>query len=149
MKYRCKICGQIVDIKEGEKCPICGAKFENLEPVVENNNSSPQVNNQNQSNNNNSTTSSNTNNSTNDNATSSSPTYIGVPNPNDFYYSYHHGKIEYSTMDACLNSAIDISLKDTIDILNTNCIDVMDGAGNLLGIYLYINCSSGNCDKYK
>jgi len=35
MKFRCKVCGQIVEVKEGEACPICGAKFEMLEPVAE------------------------------------------------------------------------------------------------------------------
>ena len=33
MKYRCKVCGQIVDIKEGDRCPICGADFSKLEPL--------------------------------------------------------------------------------------------------------------------
>lgn len=76
-------------------------------------------------------------------------TYIGVPNPNDFYYSFHHGKIEYSSMDKCLENVPNIALKDTVDIVNTWCIDVVDGKGTILGQYLYINCKSGNCDKYK
>ena len=75
--------------------------------------------------------------------------YIGVPNPNDFYYSFHHGKIEYSSMDSCLADVPNIAFKDTTDIINTWCIDVVDGQGTILGQYLYINCSSGNCDKYK
>lgn len=75
--------------------------------------------------------------------------YIGVPNPNDFYYSFHHGKTEYSSMDSCLADVPRISFKDTIDIINAWCIDVVDGQGTILGQYLYINCSSGNCDKYK
>lgn len=75
--------------------------------------------------------------------------YIGVPNPNDFYYSFHHGKIEYHSMDSCLADVPRISFKDTIDIINTWCIDVVDGQGTILGQYLYINCNSGNCDKYK
>ena len=75
--------------------------------------------------------------------------YIGVPNPNDFYYSFHHGKIEYHSMDSCLADVPNIAFKDTIDIINTWCIDVVDGQGTILGQYLYINCSSGNCDKYK
>lgn len=75
--------------------------------------------------------------------------YIGVANPNDFYYSFHHGKIEYSNMDSCLADVPRISFKDTIDIINAWCIDVVDGQGTILGQYLYINCSSGNCDKYK
>ena len=68
---------------------------------------------------------------------------------NDFYYSFHHGKTEYSSMDSCLADVPRISFKDTIDIINAWCIDVVDGQGTILGQYLYINCSSGNCDKYK
>lgn len=34
-KYRCNLCGQIVEVNEGESCPICGADFSNLEPVEE------------------------------------------------------------------------------------------------------------------
>ena len=75
--------------------------------------------------------------------------YIGVPNPNDFYYSFHHGKIEYHSMDSCLADVPNIAFKDTVDIINSWCIDVVDGQGTILGQYLYINCSSGNCDKYK
>lgn len=75
--------------------------------------------------------------------------YIGVPNPNDFNYSFHKGKIEYSSMDVCLSASERISLKDTVDIINSWCMDVVDGQGTVLGEYLYINCSSGNCNKYK
>ena len=35
MKYRCKVCGQIVEVKEGEPCPICGTNFDNLVPLEE------------------------------------------------------------------------------------------------------------------
>jgi len=35
-KYRCKVCGQIVEVEDGQPCPICGAKHEKLEPIVEN-----------------------------------------------------------------------------------------------------------------
>ena len=35
MKFRCKICGQIVEVNPGDMCPICGAGFEMLEPVEE------------------------------------------------------------------------------------------------------------------
>lgn len=35
MKYRCLVCGQIVEVAEGESCPICGADFSMLEPVQE------------------------------------------------------------------------------------------------------------------
>ncbi len=75
--------------------------------------------------------------------------YIDVPNPNDFNYSFHKGKIEYSSMDDCLSDSERISLKDTVDIINSWCMDVVDGQGTVLGEYLYINCSSGNCNKYK
>lgn len=75
--------------------------------------------------------------------------YIGIPNPNDFNYSFHKGKIEYSSMDACLSASERISLKDTVDIINSWCMDVVDGHGTVLGEYLYINCSPGNCNKYK
>ena len=71
--------------------------------------------------------------------------YIGVPNPNDFNYSFHKGKIEYSSMDDCLSASERISLKDTVDIINSWCMDVVDGQGTVLDI----NCSSGNCNKYK
>lgn len=35
MKYRCKVCGQIVEVKEGEPCPICGASHDKLVPIEE------------------------------------------------------------------------------------------------------------------
>ena len=35
MKYRCSVCGQIVEVADGEPCPICGAKHEKLIPIVE------------------------------------------------------------------------------------------------------------------
>ena len=35
MKYRCKVCGQIVNIDEGDSCPICGASPDKLVPVEE------------------------------------------------------------------------------------------------------------------
>ena len=33
MKYRCKVCGQIVEVAEGEPCPICGASHDKLVPI--------------------------------------------------------------------------------------------------------------------
>jgi len=36
MKYRCKVCGQIVEVAEGSVCPICGANFSQLVPLEEN-----------------------------------------------------------------------------------------------------------------
>ena len=35
MKYRCKVCGQIVEVAEGEPCPICGADHSKLVPLEE------------------------------------------------------------------------------------------------------------------
>lgn len=37
MKYKCLVCGQIVDIEDGEElvCPVCHAKDEKLVPYVE------------------------------------------------------------------------------------------------------------------
>ena len=37
MKYKCLVCGQIVDIPEGAElvCPVCHAKGEKLVPYVE------------------------------------------------------------------------------------------------------------------
>ena len=35
MKYRCKVCGQIVEVADGEPCPICGASHDKLEPIKE------------------------------------------------------------------------------------------------------------------
>ena len=75
--------------------------------------------------------------------------YIGIPNPNDFYYSFHHGNIEYQNIDDCYNDGIKVSFVDTVDIINTTCVDVVDSAGTILGEYLHINCKSGNCNRYK
>lgn len=38
MKYRCSVCGQIVEVKEGERCPICGAAHEKLVPIKDESN---------------------------------------------------------------------------------------------------------------
>ena len=35
MKYRCKVCGQIVEVAKGEPCPICGASHDKLVPIEE------------------------------------------------------------------------------------------------------------------
>ena len=35
MKYRCKVCGQIVEVADGEPCPICGASHDKLVPIEE------------------------------------------------------------------------------------------------------------------
>ena len=81
----------------------------------------------------------------------STTSYVGVPNPNDFYYSFHKGHIDkgYSTLDGCYSRTTDVSLIDTVDIINTTCMEVLDGQGTVLGIYMYVKCKSGNFDKYK
>ena len=76
-------------------------------------------------------------------------TYISVPDPNNFFYSIHHGKIEYADLQSCLDESYNILFKDTEDITNTTCIDVVDSQGTILGEYMQIKCHSGNCDKYK
>lgn len=77
--------------------------------------------------------------------------YVGVPDPNNYNYSMHHGNIEYqpNQRQDCINDSIDIGFKDTVDITNAFCLDVYDSNNTLLGYYLYIKCTSGNCNKYK
>ncbi len=75
--------------------------------------------------------------------------YVGVPDPNNFNYSFHHGKIEYATESSCLEAVPEISFKDTTDITNCFCMEVVDSENTVLGYYLYIKCKSGNCDRYK
>lgn len=83
--------------------------------------------------------------------------YVGIPDPNSFTYSIHHGNIDFKVVGnnqdevrtKCLMISKKIAFKDTEDIQNTNCIDVMDSENNLLGYYLLIKCNSGNCNKYK
>lgn len=75
--------------------------------------------------------------------------YIGVADPNNFNYSFHNGKVEYKTEQACRDDWDIIGFKDTVDIINGWCVDVRDSNNTILGYYLYINCSSGNCNKYK
>ncbi len=77
--------------------------------------------------------------------------YVGVPNPNDFYYSFHKGHIDknYTTLDGCYSRTAEVSLIDTVDVINTTCFEVLDGQGTVLGIYMYVKCHSGNCERYK
>lgn len=77
--------------------------------------------------------------------------YIGVPNPNDFYYSFHNGKIDdaYTTLEGCYNKSIEVNFLDTIDIINSTCFEVLDENNTVLGIYMQVKCNSGNCEKYK
>lgn len=77
--------------------------------------------------------------------------YIGVPSPLDFYYSFHKGHIDknYTTLDGCYSRTAEVSLIDTVDIINTTCFEVLDGQGTVLGIYMYVKCNSGNCERYK
>lgn len=77
--------------------------------------------------------------------------YVGVPDPNNFNYSMHHGIIEYNPNQRqdCINESIEIGFKDTVDITNTFCLEVYDSNNTILGYYLYIKCNSGNCNNYK
>lgn len=77
--------------------------------------------------------------------------YIGVPNPNDFYYSFHNGKIDdaYTTIEGCYNKSIEVNFLDTVDIINSTCYEVLDENNTVLGIYMQVKCNSGNCEKYK
>ena len=34
-KYKCKVCGQIVEVEDGQPCPICGASHDKLAPLDE------------------------------------------------------------------------------------------------------------------
>ena len=47
--------------------------------------------------------------------------YVGVPDPNNFNYSMHHGVIEYSTEQSCIDASYEIGFKDTVDIINSFC----------------------------
>lgn len=77
--------------------------------------------------------------------------YIGIPNPNDYYYSFHNGKIDdaYTTLEGCYNRSIEVTFLDTVDIINSTCYEVLDEYNTVLGIYMQVKCSSGNCEKYK
>lgn len=77
--------------------------------------------------------------------------YIGVPSPNDLFYSIHLGRIDkkYKTLSDCYNDAPRIAFKDTTDINNIVCYEVVDDLGAVLGIYMDVKCNSGNCVKYK
>lgn len=136
-----------VDVVENPKEDIKENKvFSNTSTTSTTSNNSNEIK---QNNNQQNQSQSNNNQIKEDTAKENNNSYIGVPNPNDFNYSFHKGKIEYSSMDACLSASERISLKDTVDIINSWCMDVVDGQGTVLGEYLYINCSSGNCNKYK
>ena len=133
-----------VDVVESPKEEVKENKVFSTTSTTSNNS-----NEKNQNNNQQNQSQSNNNQIKEDPAKENNNSYIGVPNPNDFNYSFHKGKIEYSSMDTCLSASERISLKDTVDIINSWCMDVVDGQGTVLGEYLYINCSSGNCNKYK
>lgn len=75
--------------------------------------------------------------------------YIDVPDPNSYYYSFHHGHIDFSSLDECHNNSDKYLSKDVNDIYGSWCMEVQDENGKVLGAYLYIKCTSGNCDKYK
>ena len=77
--------------------------------------------------------------------------YVNVPDPNSFFYSIHKGRIDknYTTLEACRQKSVDVGFLDTTDILNIICYEVLDGQSNVLGIYMHVNCISGNCERYK
>ena len=77
--------------------------------------------------------------------------YVNVPDPNSFFYSIHKGRIDknYTTLEACRQKSVDVGFLDTTDILNIMCYEVLDGQSNVLGIYMHVNCISGNCERYK
>ena len=70
------------------------------------------------------------------------------PDPNNPFFSFHKGKVEYKERQSCLNDYSKIAFIDTEDILNGTCMEVTDYNGNVLGYYLHIKCLSGNCNKY-
>lgn len=75
---------------------------------------------------------------------------VNKANPNDFYYSFHLGKIEFDTMGDCLNAFATLNVRnDDPNLLNGTCIDVVNKYGDILGEYLYIECLSGDCNTYK
>lgn len=71
------------------------------------------------------------------------------PNPKDFYYSIHGGVTNTKSQGSCEEAAEEIALIDTVDILNVICYEVHAKDNSLLGYFLDVNCSSGNCNRYK
>ncbi len=74
--------------------------------------------------------------------------YIGVPDPNNFNYSFHKGKIDCKTQSLCLKASIEISFLDE-DITNSWCMEVVDEENQVLGYFLQINSVSKNYVKHK
>ena len=75
--------------------------------------------------------------------------YIDVPDPNSYYYSFHHGHIDFSSLDECQKNSEKYLMMDVNDIYGSWCMEVQDENGKVLGAYLYLKCTSGNCDRYK
>ena len=75
--------------------------------------------------------------------------YIDVPDPNSYYYSFHHGHIDFSSLDECQKNSEKYLMMDINDIYGSWCMEVQDENGKVLGAYLYLKCTSGNCDRYK
>ena len=71
------------------------------------------------------------------------------PNPKDFYYSIHGGVTNTKSQGSCEEAAEEIALIDTVDIHNVICYEVHAKDNSLLGYFLDVNCSSGNCNRYK
>lgn len=83
-----------------------------------------------------------------DNNTPNNQVGKNVVDPNNPYFSFHKGKCEYKTRQTCLNDYEKIAFKNVVDIINGTCMEVTDYQGNVMYYYLYIKCSSGNCEKY-
>ena len=75
--------------------------------------------------------------------------YIDVPDPNSYYYSFHHGHIDFSSLDECQKNSEKYLMMDVNDIYGSWCMEVQDENGKVLVAYLYLKCTSGNCDRYK
>lgn len=75
--------------------------------------------------------------------------YVDVPDPNSYYYSFHHGHIDFSSLDECQKNSEKYLMMDVNDIYGSWCMEVQDENGKVLGAYLYLKCTSGNCDRYK
>ena len=75
--------------------------------------------------------------------------YIDIPDPDSYLYSFHHGHIDFLSLDECEKNSEKYLMMDVNDIYGSWCMEVQDENGKVLGAYLYLKCNSGNCDRYK
>lgn len=68
---------------------------------------------------------------------------------NSFFYSIHHGNVDTSTGNGCLNAGFEIAYIDTVDINYYRCYEVTMTSGKIIGYYLNVFCNSDNCNRYK